>query len=217
MDRYAQEEYSIACDPTHPSHCLPQIPDSATRVLDIGCGAGQTLAALRGRYMRVGIDINHVDLVSGAGRWELRLTQGSGEALPFSTATFDFIMCRVALPYMHIPTVLKEVSRVLRPNGSCWFMMHPFRFAWHELLEARSLKNALYRGYILANILANGVGFHLSGKTFAVGHKVQSFQTARGCRLAFANASLSITASQHVPHFVVLAKKPSSSRTIGAC
>src|SRR5437773_1259028 len=44
--KYHLDEFLIAMDSHHPPHCIPRLSVSPKRILDVGCGAGQTLAAL---------------------------------------------------------------------------------------------------------------------------------------------------------------------------
>ncbi len=92
------------------------------RMLDVGCGTGQQLAAnLAGLdgAMLVGVD-RYAGMLrqakmrcSGVG-----LAQGDGVDLPFPDATFDYISNQFS--YHHVgrtPAFVREVSRVLRPSG----------------------------------------------------------------------------------------------------
>jgi SAM-dependent methyltransferase len=95
-----------------------------TRVLDVGCGAGQTLRALgdRGPAERTGLDINPEALALGTrllgpSDRGVRFVRATADALPFRDATFTHVVCRVALNYMPQRPALGEMVRVLRPGG----------------------------------------------------------------------------------------------------
>jgi len=107
-----------------------------------------------------------------------------GEHLPFKDESFDLIVCRVALPYMHVSTALKEMSRVSRPGGDIWLTLHRMSWVLRELLAAASnldaklLLKELY-------VLANGIVFYFSGCEFHFPfrpNKWESFQTDKGIR-----------------------------------
>ena len=110
---YHRRELAFALDATHPSHSLPPVPPAATRILDIGCGMGQTLKALRldPSIEAWGLD-RDVEAIQ-AGREDadsnIHLVVGSGEHLPFPDENFDLVFSRVALPYMDIPVTLGEI------------------------------------------------------------------------------------------------------------
>lgn len=95
-------------------------PQPGCRVLDVGCGAGQTVAALRTRVGQAGLVVG-VDLVAemiAAGPTTADLVVADAEALPFKDAAFDLVTCRAAI--MHFPDpgrAAAEAQRVLRPGG----------------------------------------------------------------------------------------------------
>jgi ubiquinone/menaquinone biosynthesis C-methylase UbiE len=57
--------------------------------------------------------------------WTLRLTQHSGEQLPFKDAQFDAVVITLVLCTVEdVSAVLREVIRVLRPGGKLHFLEH---------------------------------------------------------------------------------------------
>jgi ubiquinone/menaquinone biosynthesis C-methylase UbiE len=190
---YHAEELRIALSADHPAKSLPPLGPSHRRVLDVGCGAGQTLiaSALAAGRESFGVDVDASALALGRTySADLRLTCASGEALPFRDATFDLVICRVALPYMHVATALGEMSRVLRPGGDIWLVIHPFRMAlswfWGSLRRG-GLKAAAYRCFVIFN----GLVLHLTGRQFPapLGRiRWETFQTRRAMRRALHGA-----------------------------
>ncbi len=90
----------------------------ATRVLEVGCGAGNVLDEMPGR--RYGIDLSQVLL----GKAHRRLGRGAtllrGDAarLPLADASFDRIYCSEVLEHVLEPeAVVHEMRRVLAPSG----------------------------------------------------------------------------------------------------
>ena len=91
------------------------------RVLDLGCGAGRFVAALREAGAEpIGVELAEAALeraranVPGA---DLRLVEDDG-SLPLEHASVDLVWCSEVLE--HIPDtahLLLEVRRVLRPGG----------------------------------------------------------------------------------------------------
>ena len=193
---YHLSELAIALDPTRPEHLMPSLGPRHRRVLDVGCGAGQTLvgsgmAEPDGVRQGWGVDVDVEALAAGRARWpRLPLAAARGEALPFADATFDLVVSRVALPYMRIPAALAEFARVLRPGGDLWLTLHDWRMTRGELRDAlrrRAWKALAYRGYVAAN----GLAFQLAGRVFAFPDgrgRVESWQGARGMRRALARA-----------------------------
>lgn len=87
------------------------------RVLDVGCGNGAYLRALRAR----GVDAVGVDLSIGmldAARGDQPLVNADAARLPVRDATIDVVLA----PHMlyHVPdrpAAIRELRRVLRPGG----------------------------------------------------------------------------------------------------
>lgn len=113
------------------------------RALDVGCGAAQTLRRLEpDRPAELfGIDRDGVAVALGArlARAEgidVGLARGAATRLPFRDASFDLVLTRVALNYMHQPTAVAEMARVLRPGG---YLFCRVERVWHDL---RGLRHA---------------------------------------------------------------------------
>ena len=115
--QYHLLELEIALSARDPRRIMPEIPRSTQRLLDVGCGAGQTILGLQlgPDVEAVGIDPDN-DAVSLGRSWtaSAQLVCGRGESLPFPDASFDFVMSRVALPYTNLPEATREIGRVLR-------------------------------------------------------------------------------------------------------
>ena len=89
------------------------------RVLDLGCGSGRFLAALRDEGAQpVGVEIAEAAAQRArATGVEVRLVEPDG-SLPFAHGEFDLVWCSEVLE--HIPDVaaaLNEVRRVLKRGG----------------------------------------------------------------------------------------------------
>lgn len=203
---YHRAELDVARDATNPQRLVPD-PGSATRILDVGCGAGQTIVALDCGRRSVGIDID-IDALrygaSGAMGEPLRVAAATGEHLPFTDGSFDFVYSRVALPYMDIPAALAEAHRVLRRGGRLWLALHPLAIA----LEQFGRGNLRGRAYAACTV-ANGLWFHFTGRTVHIGNRIrESIQTERGMRRALTRAGFSQVEFRRTgQHFVVTAAR----------
>lgn len=161
------------------------------RILDLGCGAGDSWRGLRvgaGECRVFGIDIALDRLGEANARYR---SQGCayacarGEDLPFAEGSFHGVTCNVALPYMHIPRVLAELHRVLVPGGWIRLTLHAPSFTWGELRRCfPKPKQSLFRGYVMLN----GVLLHFTGKVIPVGKFCESCQTETGMRIALGRA-----------------------------
>jgi SAM-dependent methyltransferase len=91
---------------------------SAPRVLDVGCGAGQTYAQwVSARTSYVGVDVapKAVELAAEAGL-EAHLVDDAS-ALPFEDDSFDLAICIEVLEHLFAPhEAAREIRRVLRPG-----------------------------------------------------------------------------------------------------
>lgn len=144
---------------------------SPKRILDLGCGAGQELMKFDddSTEVKVGADIqfaaNEVfrKLRSNAGDDRAVFINSAGEHLPFAAACFDLVICRVALPYMNSATAIREVARVLAPNGLLLLTVHTPKF--YFIMLRRRLAEMSLKGIAYPVIcFAGGVFFLLTGK-----------------------------------------------------
>lgn len=101
-------------------------PPPGGRVLEIGCGTGNVLAAVARRHPDValiGLDPDGAALDRARRKLgdAVRLEQGFADALPLPDADVDRVLSSLMfhhLPPDERPGVLREVRRVLRPGGS---------------------------------------------------------------------------------------------------
>src|SRR5712691_4350069 len=104
------------------------IANARGRVLEIGIGSGLNLQLYGGEVASVhGIDPSPRLLKRASRQRASRtiLVQGSAEALPFDSATFDTVVTTWTL--CTIPDVLaalRDMRRVLRPEGRILFVEH---------------------------------------------------------------------------------------------
>jgi ubiquinone/menaquinone biosynthesis C-methylase UbiE len=200
--QYHHQELKIAQDPSHPSHLLPPSAPPGARVLDIGCGAGQTLIAAYPGRLTFGIDVDLDALLVGR-QWtsDVAFTCGSAETLPFKNAEFDCVVARVSLVYTDIPRSLREIRRVLKSGGRVWMTLHPISLCWAQARNA-GWKGRLYFFYIVSN----GLCFHFFQKQFRLFGKQESFQTEGAIRRALVRAGFREIVIDRRRGFVVDAK-----------
>jgi SAM-dependent methyltransferase len=101
---------------------LSKVPDGGGAALDLGGGDGRFYHALTARaYTYVNLDI------APSGPCAVK---GDAHDLPFPPGSFDLVISCDSLEHFHDPlTVLKEVERVLKPEGMLvvWVpFLHPF-------------------------------------------------------------------------------------------
>jgi SAM-dependent methyltransferase len=93
----------------------------ARRVMDLGCGAGDSVDLFRSvdpGVSWVGVDIEDSPEVAGRTRADADFVTFDGRSLPFDGASFDLVYCKQVLEHVEHPReLLAEVARVLRPGG----------------------------------------------------------------------------------------------------
>jgi malonyl-CoA O-methyltransferase len=96
---------------------LDYIKCTPARILDLGAGTGYVSSELQKRYADA--DVFAVDF----SQQRLRLASGhalcaDAHAIPFCDHSMDMIIANLSLHWMaHLPMVLAEVARVLKPEG----------------------------------------------------------------------------------------------------
>ena len=106
------------------SEIAPLLPAHATRVLDVGCGAGATLQWLQqqGRCSTtVGIELFVAAAEVARGRVD-ELRVGNAESIidgAFEPASFDLVLCLDVLEHMIDPwAFVAQVQRLLKPGAT---------------------------------------------------------------------------------------------------
>lgn len=111
-------------------------------LLDVGCGPGmfvrRVLDTRPGDFRITAVDRAPAMIAEAAGRTagaEVELAVGDAEALPFPDASFDVVVAMGVLEYCDPATVLRELARVVRPDGLVLVSMlnplSPYRlFEW---------------------------------------------------------------------------------------
>jgi len=201
---YHLEELKIARDPTHPRHLLPPLLPPSRKVLDIGCGAGQTLMTAYPDRFTYGLDVDFEALKLGRSLTDrVFFACARAEALPYPDGHFDAVIARGCLPYTNIHASLKEIHRVLRPGGTLWMTLCLFSVPWKQAQRA-NWKGRIYFLYIVLNSLH----FHFFQNQFSFFGRRESFQTARGITRALRRHGFDRVTIQRGAHFVVTARTP---------
>lgn len=205
-EAYHLGELRIAQDPNNPGRILPPPVLPGTRVLDVGCGAGQTLAVAYPDLESFGVDVDLNAMIFGQREIapKVRFTAGRAEQLPFGDGSFDFAVARVSLAYTDIPKSLGEMKRVLRPGGKLWITLHTLSVPW------ASAKDSNWKGKIFfAYILLNSLSLHSLGRVFSILGRYESFQTERGITRLLQRAGFTEIVIERGRHFLVTASSRS--------
>ena len=119
--------------------------------------------------------------------------RSAGENLPFADASFDAVLCRVALPYMHNAQAIAEVSRVLRTGGVYLLKIHAPAFYFGMIRERAKTLSAKQIAYPLI-CLAGGMFRRITGRQLQNGlwRGKEVFQTRQSLRSELAKNNLRI-------------------------
>src|SRR6266850_4063265 len=188
-----QSELAIALDLSNPAREMPPILPKHRRILDVGCGMGQSLLAaqLPSDAEAYGVDCD-IEAIEAGRRLvppNIKLVCAGGENLPFGDQYFDLVFSRVALPYMEINKSLREMSRVLKGGGDLWLALHPASMVFSRAkrsARAGNLKDIVFCSYVLLN----GVLFNCLGIQISFLGRQETFQTAGGIVRALKRAGL---------------------------
>jgi len=91
------------------------------RVLDVGCGTGDLLRAIRdrGNPEVLGIEPSPQAVRIARERWDLDVRQGDLHAVRLPTASVDAVLLSHVIEHLPSPSAtLAEITRVLRPGGA---------------------------------------------------------------------------------------------------
>lgn len=135
---YHLSELAVIQDPSNPKRIVPTCAGKSWKVLDVGCGIGQTLIApeFADCAERHGIDID-ADAIS-AGRLQfpdLTLSVASAEDTHYADVYLDLVFSRVTIPHTKMPYALQELHRVLKPGGKVWLTLLSFHTERPQLMS----------------------------------------------------------------------------------
>lgn len=164
-------------------------PYLGKNILDIGCGDGQFLHLL-GKYIKniklTGVDISSIALNKAKKKYSnINFFKSSSTKIPFPNNSFDTILLVEVIEHLiDIDSTLKEISRLLKPNGYVFITTTDFNllkkirissFVWDKYFYPNNphirffTKNTLREickqyGFLPVNYFWNGNYFHLMPK-----------------------------------------------------
>ena len=104
---------------------------SNPKILDVGCGTGGNLKMLAAYGQAEGVDISQdaVDFCHERGLDSVKL--GAAEQLPYEDNSFDVITSLDVIEHLDDDVEgLREIKRVLRPDGRVLLFVPAFMFLW---------------------------------------------------------------------------------------
>jgi SAM-dependent methyltransferase len=135
-----------------------------SRVVDLGCGEGNQLAALEAaQCVATGFDVDAAVLARARERG-LRVVAGAAEAMPLRTAAVDGVVCKVMLPYTDEERAVAEIGRILQRRGKAILCAHGAGYYVRYLVEGPSWARRAYAVRALLNTwLYSVTGWRLPG------------------------------------------------------
>ncbi len=143
---------------------------SGKRVLEVGCGMGlHTELLVRSGAAVTSVDISETSVEAtrkrlGLKKLEAIIIQQDAESLPFSNNSFDFVWSWGVIHHSsRTAKIVREIGRVLTPQGSCRVMVYnrDGASAWRAIAKYRWLRLGALRGVSVDTALNRGTdGFH---------------------------------------------------------
>src|SRR5882762_9723501 len=100
-------------------------------ILDVGCGTGANLEMLSQFGNAEGVDVSVEALDFCRARGLQQVKQGAAETLPYENDSFDLVTGLDVVEHLDDDVAgLKEMHRVLRPDGRAVLFVPAFMFLW---------------------------------------------------------------------------------------
>lgn len=100
-------------------------------ILDVGCGTGANLEMLAQFGNAEGVDVSAEALDFCRARGLRQVKQGAAETLPYENDSFDLVTGLDVVEHLDDDVAgLKEMRRVLRPDGRAVLFVPAFMFLW---------------------------------------------------------------------------------------
>jgi SAM-dependent methyltransferase len=140
--------------------------DRRPHILDVGCGTGANLILLSKFGDAEGVDVSPdaLDFCRQRGLEKVRL--GAAEDLPYEAGTFDLVTALDVVEHMDDDLAgLREMRRVLKPDGRILLFVPTFMFLWGVQDEVSNHR----RRYRLPDLrrVVEEAGFEIERTTYA--------------------------------------------------
>jgi SAM-dependent methyltransferase len=136
---------------------LPGWKDKA--ILDAGCGTGAILERLGNPGRNVGVDLAPEALAFCRQRGLENVRQADISALPFPDNSFDAVICSSVLYHQwvgDVPRALREINRVLRPDGILLVNLPAFSFLHSAHDDSVMTARRFRKSEVLSLLARNG-------------------------------------------------------------
>ena len=142
------------------------IKDRPPRILDVGCGTGANLEMLSRFGEAEGVDVSADALAFCHARGIERVRQGAAEKLPFEDGSFDLVTALDVVEHLDDDAAgLREMRRVLRPEGRALLFVPAFMFLWGVQDDISHHRRRYRLPQLLQTVRA--AGFEIERATYA--------------------------------------------------
>ncbi len=132
-------------------------PARPLRVLDVGCGPGNTLRRLAPFGRTFGAEYSEVGLSVARRRGLQRLVAADSVRLPFSPGTMDCVLALDVIEHVQDDVAaLREAHRLLRPGGVLLVSVPAFMSLWRSHDELYGHHRRYSKARLLAAVAAAG-------------------------------------------------------------
>ena len=145
---------------------VAELKQTRPQILDIGCGTGANLEMLAEFGAAQGVDVSADALAFCRARGLDQVRQGEAEQLPYDDSQFDLVTALDVVEHLDDDLGgLKEMRRVLRPQGRALIFVPAFMFLWGVQDDISNHR----RRYTLSGIkdALQSSGFNLERATYA--------------------------------------------------
>ncbi len=140
-------------------------PGPSFRMLDAGCGTGQMLKCLERLGDAIGIDTSPLAIHYAKARGVRHLVQGSINAMPFPSATFDCVLALDVIEHVDDDLgILTQLHEVVKPGGYLIVTVPAFQMLWSEH-DVINLHKRRYRASGLRRLIEEA-GFAIERVTY---------------------------------------------------
>ncbi len=142
------------------------IKNRRPRILDVGCGTGANLELLARFGDAEGVDVSADALVFCRARGLENVYQCTAEELPYESESFDVVTALDVVEHLDDDASgLREMRRVLRPDGRALLFVPAFMFLWGVQDDVSHHR----RRYTLASLrrVVREAGFEVERATYA--------------------------------------------------
>ncbi|WP_282941627.1 class I SAM-dependent methyltransferase [Paenibacillus sp. RC67] len=153
------EYYRQTVEPDYFDKLLVMQAWDRKRILDLCCGGGATIHALRQHQPHniYGVDSDEYQVellrsvfneLNGSGT-KVVTKVADAHTIPLDDESVDMAICRVALQYLNEEVALREMSRVLLPQGKLFLLVHGTGYIYDYLFTRNGVFSKQLLNFIL--------------------------------------------------------------------